>query len=46
MLAVNPRLTPPQLIEIIVGTSEKTADGRRTLMNPAKAVDAARAHKG
>ena len=45
MLAVNPRLTPTQLIEIIVGSAEKTADGRRTLMHPAKAVAAARAHK-
>lgn len=42
MLAVNPRLTPPQLIEIIVATSEKTADGRRTLINPASAMEAAR----
>ena len=45
MLAVNPRLTPAQLIEIIVGSAEKTADGRRTLMNPAKAVAAARTRK-
>ena len=45
MLAVNPRLTPPQVIEIIVGTSEKTADGRRTLIHPARAVEAARSRK-
>ena len=45
MLAVNPRLKPPQVIEIIVGTADKSADGRRTLINPARAVDAARAHK-
>ena len=45
MLAVNPRLTPAQLIEIIVGSAEKTADGRRTLMHPAKAVAAARTRK-
>ncbi|MEO8060578.1 MAG: S8 family serine peptidase, partial [Burkholderiales bacterium] len=45
MLAVNPRLTPTQVIEIMVGTAEKTADGRRTLINPAKAVAAARSRK-
>jgi subtilisin family serine protease len=42
MLAVNPRLTPAQLIGIITATAEKTADGRRTLVHPAKAVEAAR----
>jgi subtilisin family serine protease len=40
MLAVNPKLSPPQVIEIIVRTAEKTADGRRTLIDPAKAVAA------
>jgi subtilisin family serine protease len=45
MLAVNPRLTPAQLIEIIIGTSEKTVDGRRTLVHPARAVEAARSRK-
>ncbi len=45
MLTVNPRLTPTQLIEIIIGTAEKTADGRRTLIHPAKAVAAARNHE-
>jgi subtilisin family serine protease len=42
MLAVNPKLTPPQVIAIIVATANKTPDGRRTLVNPAKALDAAR----
>jgi subtilisin family serine protease len=42
MLAVNPKLTPGQLIEIITSTAEKTADGRRTLVHPAKAVEGAR----
>ena len=46
MLAVNPRLTPVQVIAIIVSTADKTPDGRRTLVNPAKAVAAARRHKG
>ncbi len=45
MLAVNPRLTPTQLIEMIVSTSDKTTDGRRTLIYPAKALDAARSRK-
>lgn len=45
MLAVNPRLTPEQVIEIIVATADKTSDGRRTLVNPARAVAAARARK-
>lgn len=45
MLAVNPALTPPQVIAIIVATADKTADGRRTLINPARAVEAARSRK-
>lgn len=45
ILAVNPALTPPQVIEIIVSTSDKTADGRRTLVNPKKALEAARQKK-
>ena len=46
MLAVNFRLTPEQLIRIIVATADKTPDGRRTLVNPAKAVDEARRRAG
>jgi subtilisin family serine protease len=42
MLAVNPKLKPAEVIAIIVRTAEKTGDGRRTLINPAKAVEAAR----
>jgi subtilisin family serine protease len=42
ILAVNPALTPPQVIEIIVATAEKSSDGRRTLINPKKALEAAR----
>jgi subtilisin family serine protease len=45
MLAVNPKLKPAELIKIIVDTSEKTADGRRVLIYPAKAVAAAQASK-
>jgi subtilisin family serine protease len=41
MLALNPKLTPTELIAKIVSTAEKTADGRRTLVNPKKAMVAA-----
>jgi hypothetical protein len=41
MLAVNSKLTPPQLIAIIRDTADKTSDGRRHLINPKKAVEAA-----
>lgn len=46
MLAVDPALTPAQVIELIVATADKTADGRRTLINPKKALEAARSRKG
>ena len=46
MLAVNPKLTPPEVIAIIQKTLEKTADGRRFLVHPAKAVAAAQAGAG
>jgi subtilisin family serine protease len=41
ILAVNPKLKPPEVIAIIQKTAEKTADGRRTLINPMKALAAA-----
>jgi subtilisin family serine protease len=41
MLAVNPKLTPVELIAIIRETAEKTTDGRRILIHPAKAMAAA-----
>ena len=43
MLAVNPKLKPAEIIAIIEKTVEKTADGRRLLVHPAKAVAAAQA---
>ena len=43
ILAVNPKLKPEEVIRLIRGTAEKTADGRRTLVNPKKAVQAAEA---
>jgi len=46
MLAVNPKLKPAEIIAIIEKTVDKTADGRRFLVHPAKAVAAARAAAG
>ncbi len=46
MLAVNPKLTPSEVIAIIQETAEKTADGRRNLIHPAKAVAAAKSRAG
>ena len=45
MLAVNPKLQPEQVIAIIVSTSDKSADGRRTLINPVRAMEAARSRQ-
>ncbi len=41
MLAVNPKLKPTELIKLIVDNAERTADGRRNLMNAKKSVAAA-----
>lgn len=41
ILAINSRLTPAQVIEIIRRTEDKTADGRRFLINPKKAIEQA-----
>lgn len=43
ILAVNPALKPAEVIQLIVSTAEKTADGRRVLIHPARAVAAAEA---
>ncbi|MCE9657995.1 MAG: S8 family serine peptidase [Burkholderiales bacterium] len=43
LLAVNPKLGTADLIRIIVGTADRSADGRRVLINPKKAVAAATA---
>lgn len=45
LLAVRPGLTPVELIAIMVETAERTADGRRTLLHPARALAAAEARK-
>jgi subtilisin family serine protease len=41
LLAVNPKLTPTELIRIITDTADRSADGRRNLVNPKKALAAA-----
>jgi hypothetical protein len=46
MLAVNPKLAPADVIRIVRDTVEKTPDGRRMLLHPAKAVEAARRYAG
>ena len=46
MLAVNPRLTPVEVIKMIRETSDRSSDGRRVLINPKKAVAAAEARNG
>ncbi len=38
ILAVDPKLAPAQVIKLIRDTADKTADGRRTLVNPKKAL--------
>ena len=43
LLSVHPRLRPAEVIELIVSTAEKTPDGRRTLIHPARAMQAAQA---
>lgn len=40
LLAVKPQLTVEQLIKAMVGTAEASADGRRMLMHPNKALAA------
>jgi len=45
ILAVNPALTPTQVIAIIAQTADKTDDGRRTLINPQRALERARQTK-
>ena len=43
ILAINPKLKPIDVIALIERTADKTADGRRTLVNPKKAIVAASA---
>jgi subtilisin family serine protease len=45
LLAVDPALTPAQVIDIIVSTADTSSDGRRTLIHPRKALEHARNKK-
>jgi subtilisin family serine protease len=45
ILAVNPALGPAEVIGLIRSTADKTDDGRRTLINPTKAIAAASVRK-
>jgi hypothetical protein len=40
MFAVKPSLTPPEAIAIMRRTADRTEDGRRTLIHPARALAA------
>jgi hypothetical protein len=42
LLAIRPSLRPADEIDLILATADRTADGRRVLINPAKAVAALR----
>ncbi len=46
ILVVNPKLRPAEVIALIRDTADRTADGRRVLINPKKAVAAAEARNG
>ncbi|HVN36021.1 MAG TPA: S8 family serine peptidase [Casimicrobiaceae bacterium] len=46
MLAVNPKLTPAEVIKAIRETADRSPDGRRVLINPKNAVAAAQARNG
>ncbi|HEY2864659.1 MAG TPA: S8 family serine peptidase [Casimicrobiaceae bacterium] len=45
ILAVEPKLKPTEVIDIIRSTADKTPDGRRTLINPKKALGVAELKK-
>jgi subtilisin family serine protease len=38
ILAIDPKLTPKEVIALIRNNADKTADGRRTLINPKKTI--------
>ncbi|MEN9628108.1 MAG: Subtilisin [Pseudomonadota bacterium] len=45
LLAVNPRLKPAQLAQLIIGTAQRSADGRRHLIHPRQALARAEARR-
>ncbi|HUG12659.1 MAG TPA: S8 family serine peptidase [Opitutaceae bacterium] len=46
LLAIDPTLTPTDVSELIIGGAERTADGRRNLINPRKSLELLKARKG
>lgn len=46
VLAVNPKLSPPQVVALIREHAERTADGRRVLIDAARTLAAAEARRG
>jgi subtilisin family serine protease len=45
ILAIDPKLTPEEVIALIRNNADKTADGRRTLINPKKTIAAVQTGK-
>lgn len=45
ILAIDPKLTPEEVIGLIRNNADKTADGRRTLINPKKTIAAVQTGK-
>ncbi len=45
ILAVDPLLTPPEVVKVMVDTADRTADGRRVLIDPKKALAVAAAKR-
>ena len=39
LFAIDPGLTPEQVIELIVAGAETTEDGRRVLINPTRSIE-------
>lgn len=46
LLAIDPALTVKDVTELILGGAERSADGRRNLINPRKSLDLLKARKG
>jgi subtilisin family serine protease len=46
LIAIDPTLKPTDVSELIIGGAERTADGRRNLINPRKSLELLKARKG